>query len=212
MISADIVLRAPEFKPMPSKDGDAGSDLKVYLRQDAYDGTGIAPRCDFAETANERLDIIESFVVRGRTYVNGKYIESEGDLRLQLGEARESGEFIMIPPRKQFLFDVGFKLALYTDLPGKVAAMFVAPRSGLACKYLVGVANSPGIVDQGYRNWVGVCLENRGEDYHVFTHGSRIAQAYFHEVENVRRPSFWNEVEELPSSERGVGGFGSTGV
>ena len=86
--------------------------------------------------------------------------------------------------------------------------MQVRPRSGLAIKNGVTVLNTPGTVDSGYRNQVGVILINLSNDVFVVHPGDRIAQAVFtkHEVAE------WEEVEVLDDTERGQSGFGSSGI
>jgi dUTP pyrophosphatase len=83
----------------------------------------------------------------------------------------------------------------------------VRPRSGLAAKHAITVANAPGTIDSDYRGEVKVLLANLGpEDFHV-SRGMRIAQLLLQPVYRVT----WVEVAELPETERGAGGFGSTG-
>ena len=86
-------------------------------------------------------------------------------------------------------------------------AGLVLPRSGHARKFGVGVVNSPGLIDSGYRGEVSVVLINHGQDSVSFERGDRIAQLAIVPVATVE----WVEVEELDPSERGDGGFGSTG-
>lgn len=83
----------------------------------------------------------------------------------------------------------------------------VRPKSGLALKKGITVLNSPGTVDAGYRNKVGVVLINHGSENYVIKHGDKIAQVVLAKVERAEVV----EVEELSDSERGEGGFGSTG-
>jgi dUTP pyrophosphatase len=82
----------------------------------------------------------------------------------------------------------------------------VRSRSGSSSRGLV-VANSPGTIDSDYRGEVGVLLYNRLSDYFVINKGDRIAQLVIQEVPNV----IFQEVKELGDTERGSGGFGSTG-
>ena len=86
-------------------------------------------------------------------------------------------------------------------------AGLVVPRSGLAARHGVGVANGPGLVDAGYRGEVHVILINHGPEPIEIERGERIAQLV---VVPVAAPVFV-EVAELPDSSRGSGGFGSTG-
>ncbi|MGB1025679.1 MAG: dUTP diphosphatase, partial [Rhodospirillaceae bacterium] len=85
--------------------------------------------------------------------------------------------------------------------------MQVRSRSGLSTKGVV-VANAPGTVDSGYRGEVGVILTNISREARSIAPGDRIAQAVLAAVAYMP----FEEVSELPASERGTGGFGSTGV
>jgi dUTP pyrophosphatase len=97
--------------------------------------------------------------------------------------------------------------AVAIALPDGYAA-FVHPRSGLAARYGVTIVNAPGTVDAGYRGEIRVTLLNTDADRPVrFQRGDRIAQLV---VQRVECPVF-HEVESLPGSARGDGGFGSTG-
>lgn len=84
----------------------------------------------------------------------------------------------------------------------------VRPRSGLANKHDIELSNSPGTVDPDFRGEVGVLLRNRGNQPFVIERGMRIAQLIFSQVE---LPVF-EQVDELPPTRRGAGGFGSTGL
>lgn len=85
--------------------------------------------------------------------------------------------------------------------------MQVRPRSGLALKYGVTVANAPGTVDSDYRGPLGVILVNLGREAFVIAHGERIAQAVIAPVVRAR----YVMAETLSESDRASGGFGSTG-
>ena len=84
----------------------------------------------------------------------------------------------------------------------------VRPRSGLAFKHGVTVLNSPGTIDADYRGEIGVLLINHGAKPFTVEHGERIAQLVLARYEQIN----WKETENLPSSDRGTGGFGSTGT
>lgn len=84
----------------------------------------------------------------------------------------------------------------------------VRPRSGLACKSGVTVINTPGTIDSDYRGEIGVGLINLGETFIQINKGDRIAQLVVNKIE---QPKI-EVVEELDETERGAGGFGSTGV
>lgn len=99
--------------------------------------------------------------------------------------------------------DTGIKVAIPEGYAG-----FVLPRSGHAKRSGVGVVNSPGLIDSGYRGEVSVLLINHGNDPVTFRKGDRIAQLVVLPIPEVE----WDEVEELDETTRGEGGFGSTGV
>ncbi len=84
----------------------------------------------------------------------------------------------------------------------------VRPRSGLAAKNGITVANAPGTIDADYRGEVGVILINLGKEPFRITRGMRIAQL----VVARHARAVWSEVSELGQTDRGAGGFGSTGV
>jgi dUTP pyrophosphatase len=87
-------------------------------------------------------------------------------------------------------------------------AAFVHPRSGLAVRYGVSLVNAPGTVDAGYRGEIRVSLVNLDpRDPVVLRRGDRIAQLVIQRVEH----AVFHEVERLPGSDRGEGGFGSSG-
>ena len=84
----------------------------------------------------------------------------------------------------------------------------VRPRSGLALKHGVTVLNSPGTIDADYRGEVKVLLVNHGPENFVLKRGDRIAQMVVAPVTRIA----WNVVETLDETERGAGGYGSTGI
>lgn len=98
------------------------------------------------------------------------------------------------------------KTGLFIALPEGYEAQ-VRPRSGLAAKFGVTVLNAPGTVDADYRGEVGVILVNLSNDDFTIEDGERIAQLVIAKHEQAN----WIEVSELSSTERGAGGFGSTG-
>jgi len=84
----------------------------------------------------------------------------------------------------------------------------IRPRSGVAYKYGVTVLNTPGTIDADYRGEIKVILINLGTEPFVIRNGDRIAQMVFRSVAQID----WKLVDVLPGTERGEGGFGSTGV
>lgn len=83
----------------------------------------------------------------------------------------------------------------------------VRPRSGLAFKHGITVPNTPGTIDSDYRGELKVLLINHGPEEFVIARGDRVAQLVVAPVTQ----GVWQEVEELDATERGAGGFGSTG-
>ena len=99
------------------------------------------------------------------------------------------------------------KTGLFIALPQGFEAQ-VRPRSGLAAKKGITVLNSPGTVDADYRGEIGVILVNLSNNDFIIEDGERIAQMVIAKHEQVS----WKEVEVLEETDRGAGGFGSTGV
>lgn len=109
---------------------------------------------------------------------------------------------VTIEPGQRTLIPTGFCIALPSGYE-----LQVRPRSGLALKHGITLPNTPGTIDEDYRGEVGVIILNAGQDPFVVTRGMRIAQAVLAPV--VR--AAWLEVDDLEATERGAGGFGSTG-
>jgi len=106
-------------------------------------------------------------------------------------------------PGQRITLDLGFKLGL----PDGYEAL-ISPRSGLASKQGITILNSPGIIDAGYRGDVKVILKNTGDKPFFYNDGDRIAQMRIKQV----LPTTLEAVDELDETERGEGGFGSTGT
>jgi len=117
------------------------------------------------------------------------------DLRAAEGARLEPGERRLVP--------TGLAVAIP---PGH--AGLVLPRSGLAMQNGVTVLNAPGLIDSGYRGELKVLLINHGAEPADLARGERIAQLVVQPVAEVKLV----EVDRLPESERGAGGFGSTGT
>ena len=100
------------------------------------------------------------------------------------------------------LISTGFEMALPQDCEAQVR-----PRSGLAIKHGLTLLNAPGTIDADYRGEVKVIMINHGEESYTVRHGDRIAQLV---ISRIRQPET-EEVEDLEATERGSGGFGSTG-
>jgi dUTP pyrophosphatase len=105
-------------------------------------------------------------------------------------------------PGERGMVSTGIAIALP---PGFEAQ--IRPRSGLALKHGIAVLNSPGTIDADYRGEIGVILINHGTETFIVERGMRIAQMIIAPVSQAT----WEEVSELTQSDRGEGGFGSTG-
>jgi len=111
-------------------------------------------------------------------------------------------ESIILAPGYRKLIKTG----LFLEIPVGYEAQ-VRPRSGLAFKNGITVLNSPGTIDADYRGEVGVILINHSKEEFEINSGDRIAQLVFAKVEQ----ALWMETDTLSETERGEGGFGSTG-
>ena len=112
------------------------------------------------------------------------------------------GTEVTLAPGERLLVPTGIAIALPEGYEAQVR-----PRSGLALKHGVTLLNTPGTVDADYRGEIGCIMINLGNEPFVIKDGDRIAQLVFHQVAHAEL----QEVEELPESTRGEGGFGHTG-
>ena len=112
-------------------------------------------------------------------------------------------ETITLKPLERAIVKTGLFIALPIGFEAQVR-----PRSGLAAKKGITVLNSPGTVDADYRGEIGVILVNLSNEEFIINDGERIAQLIIAKHERVN----WQEVDFLSETERGSGGFGSTGV
>ena len=139
-------------------------------------------------------------IVNNSQHDSPEYATSQSaglDLRANLTES------ITLKPLARTLVKTG----LFIELPEGYEAQ-VRPRSGLAYKKGVTVLNSPGTIDADYRGEIGVILVNLSEEEFVIENGERVAQLVIAKHEQAQ----WVEVENLDETDRGAGGFGSTGV
>ena len=118
-------------------------------------------------------------------------------------DVRSSEDAVTLQPGEIRLVGTG----LVMELPEGVECQ-VRPRSGLALKHGITLPNSPGTIDPDYRGELGVIMQNLGSEPVTLERGERIAQLVFARFE---APQI-EEVEELSATERGEGGFGSTGT
>lgn len=119
------------------------------------------------------------------------------DLRAELASA------VTLKPLERALIPTG----LFIELPAGFEAQ-VRPRSGLAFKNGLTVLNSPGTIDADYRGEIKVILVNLSNEEFIVNDGERVAQLVIARHEQAE----WMEVKQLQDSDRGAGGFGSTGT
>lgn len=111
-------------------------------------------------------------------------------------------EAITLAPLERSLIPTGLKIALPEGYEAQVR-----PRSGLAAKHGITVLNAPGTIDADYRGEIGVVLVNLSQTSFIIQPGERIAQLVAAKFEQIQ----WEETQALSETNRGAGGFGSTG-
>ncbi len=109
---------------------------------------------------------------------------------------------IKIKPQKSALIPTGISIAIPED-----TEVQIRPRSGLAAKSNISVLNTPGTIDSDYRGEIKIILFNHGKDEFIINNKDRIAQMILMPIIKAE----FEEVEDLPKTLRGSGGFGSTG-
>jgi len=129
----------------------------------------------------------------------GTALAAGADLRAAVPQ----DEPITLPPGARALIPTGLAIAIPEGFEAQIR-----PRSGLALKHGLTVLNSPGTIDADYRGEVKILLINHGNEPFEITRGMRIAQMIVAPIVQVD----WVESMELPDSDRGTGGYGSTGV
>ena len=107
-----------------------------------------------------------------------------------------------LKPLERKIIATGIKLALPEGYEAQIR-----PRSGLAVKHGISILNSPGTIDSDYRGEIGVILVNLSNQVFTINRGDRIAQLVLTKYEKIN----WKIIKELPETNRGIGGFGSTG-
>ena len=109
---------------------------------------------------------------------------------------------VVIKPNSSELIPTGLQVAIPEELE-----IQIRPRSGLAAKESIGVLNSPGTIDSDYRGELKIILFNHGKEDFIINNGDRIAQMVLVPIIKME----FEEVDSLPNTVRGQGGFGSTG-
>ena len=129
---------------------------------------------------------------------------TEGSAAVDLRAAIDEGSSVVIAPGARALIPTGIHIAPET----KNVVGVIAGRSGLGVKKGVSLANGIGVIDSDYRGEIHVCLINHGDEPFTVERGDRIAQLMFMPVSIAS----FTVCDELDRTERGEGGFGSTGV
>lgn len=147
--------------------------------------------------SNDRIDLP---IMRLDPTVELPSYAYEGDAGLDL----RSSEDVVLEPLERRLVSTGLAIAIPEGYAG-----FVQPRSGLALREGLSMANTPGLIDAHYRGELKVCAINLDPNRSIaITRGERIAQLVIQKVPSVRLV----EVDELDQTDRGAGGFGSSGT
>lgn len=128
--------------------------------------------------------------------------ETKGAAGMDLYAAVSQGAPVTLEPGQRDLVATGISIALPQGFEAQIR-----PRSGLAIKHGITCLNTPGTIDSDYRGEIKVILINHGSESFVISRGDRIAQMVIAPVIQ----SHWRQVDELPETTRGAGGFGSTG-
>lgn len=128
-------------------------------------------------------------------------IPTKGSKKAAGYDLTNAGEEVLLAPGEKHLFPTGLVMEIPEGLYGRIA-----PRSGLANKNAIDVL--AGVIDSDYRGEVGVILINHSKGYVPFKTGDRIAQIIFETYHD----ALFNEVSETDETNRGTGGFGSTGA
>lgn len=129
--------------------------------------------------------------------------ETAGAAGMDLRAALPDAEVVTLQPGDRRLIPTGLSVAVPVGWEAQVR-----PRSGLALKHGIACVNAPGTIDSDYRGEVGVILVNLGQTPFEIRRGDRIAQMVIARHERAE----WVEVDALPETARGAGGFGSTGA
>ena len=129
--------------------------------------------------------------------------ETEGSAGMDLRAHLPEGYTIVINPGKRAIIPTGLRI----ELPQGCEAQ-IRGRSGLAAKHGIGLVNGIGTIDSDYRGEIGVILINHGEEDFIVNNGDRIAQMVI--AKYVR--ALFETADKLAGTERGEGGFGSTGI
>jgi dUTP pyrophosphatase len=141
-------------------------------------------------------------VQRLANYPSAWDLPQYGTLHSAAVDLRNAGDTVTLQPMQRVLIPTGLAIALPDDMEAQIR-----PRSGLALKHGVSIINTPCTIDADYRGEIRVPLINFDSQPQTLAHGERIAQMLVARVVRIA----WEEADSLPPSQRGDGGFGSTG-
>ncbi len=145
------------------------------------------------------IKILIKRLSKNKDFVLPNY-QSSGAVGVDLSASIDSK--IILKPLDRSIIPCGISISLPKNIEGQVR-----PRSGLAAKHGITVLNTPGTIDSDYRGEIKVILINLGKDDFTISQNDRIAQIVF---SNIVKANF-EEIDSLDDTERGSGGFGSTG-
>ena len=149
------------------------------------------------------MDVRANFDNIVKKFLFNTTIKEHENVRIDVnGETHHLIESITINPGGRALIPTGLRVAIPEGYE-----IQVRPRSGLALKNGITLLNTPGTIDADYRGDIGVIVINHGTEPFTIIAGDRIGQIVLNKVERIE----WKEVDNLPDTIRGEGGFGSTG-
>lgn len=214
MLSPTFIVDDEAFAPRTAHPGDAGADIKACVVDGFDEAAAVLFYRDF-----------ESYAIKYgyRLYIDGEVFTSESETEF-LTVLRQCGGGVLLPPGETVIVNTGFRVMLprLDGMPAPwnhfVPQYKIVPRSGLAINHGITVTNSPGIIDSRYRGWVKASITNEtgkgvlGDNYHVFTHGARIAQGICELAIDQSRARVTTDFTVMDKTSRSEAGFGSTGV
>ena len=211
MFPLTVLVKAGDenFAPRVTFPGDdAGADIRAHVK-DYYSRDEA---CSMFKALKKIL-----FSGQVKLFIDGDQAQLTTEEAF-LGAIEVNGGCVFLTPHQTKIINSGFQLdmqALPLDSDEFYSEMIpvykIVSRSGLACKHNVVVTNAPGVIDSGYQGWVKVSLTNNSDNYHIFTHGARIAQGLYEMVFD-QSQNLLEIVDdfEREESQRSTGGFGST--
>ena len=158
---------------------------------------------NYETPASAGMDVRANFDNIVKKFLFNTTIKEHENVRIDVnGETHHLIESITINPGGRALIPTGLRVAIPEGYE-----IQVRPRSGLALKNGITLLNTPGTIDADYRGDIGVIVINHGTEPFTIIAGDRIGQIVLNKVERIE----WKEVDNLPDTIRGEGGFGSTG-